>query len=146
MEFVLKLASKPGVPNKNGIVYSEETFRKMIRSEFTEESIKNGCLYVTLGTDICTQDHFTDFTVKLEDCIGKVSEWEGTDVNVDITSSRFVDIVKELYKQDRIELGMNYYCRLEKRKDGLIEAKGMKIHSLSLVDKLTGLYFKGGDI
>lgn len=137
MEVTLKLASKPGIPNRNGVIYSKETFEKMFNSDYTKELLDNGWLYITKGDPVIRNQKFC---ISMEDCIGKVKEWKESDIVVDIIKSDYVTLLEELTKQNKIELGMNYYCRLEKRKDNLTEAIGMRIDSMSIVNKDTKMY------
>lgn len=138
-EFTFKLASKPDVPNKNGIVYSQETFDKMFNSEYTQESLKSHNLVISNIGVAKTADNYYRFVGTALDYMGPVKEWNGSEVKADIVD-RYSDIIKELQDQDRLELGMNYTCRLEKHRDGTIEAIAMKIHSFSLIDKQTGRF------
>ena len=135
-EFTFTLASRPGVPNRNGIVYSQETFDKMYNSEFTQESLKSHTLVISDISVVKGQDNYYRFMGTAYDYMGSVKEWDGTKVTADIIDG-YSNIIKELQDQDRLELGMNYTCRLDKLRDGTTEAKAMKIHSFSLIDKQT---------
>ncbi len=137
MTFVFDLASKPGVPNINGVVYSKESFDKMINSEFTQECIKSHTLVVTNVGISKSADNYYRFCATATDCIGIVTSWNDVGVSVEIVNKAIEPIIELLYKENRLELGMNYTCRLEKHKDSTIEAKAMKIHSFSLFDKQT---------
>lgn len=131
MKFTLNLASKPEVPNTNKIIYSQDTFDKMRNSDWTKTLLEQNKLYIISGPNVQNIDYIRP--IDIETCIGKILKWNDFTAEVEITSYIYKLIVKELY--DNIELGMNYTCRLEKRKDGNIEALGMRIHSFSLIDK-----------
>lgn len=136
MRFTLNLASKPGVPNANKVVYSQEAFDKMLNSNWTKELLEQKSLYVLSGPSVQNIDYTKP--INLMDCVGKVLEWDGPTAEVDIYSTTYGLIVEEL--KDELELGMNYTCRLTKGHDGNTEAVGMRIHSFSLIDKRTHRY------
>ena len=138
-EFTFKLASKPGIPNRNGVVYSQETFDKMFNSEFTQKSLESDNLVISNIGIVKGSDNYYHFVGTALDYMGSVKEWNGPEVTADIVD-RYSGIIKELQDQDRLELGMNYTCRLEKHRDGTTEAIAMKIHSFSLIDKQTGRF------
>ena len=138
-EFTFRLASRPDVPNRNGVIYSQESFDKMFNSEFTQESLKSHNLVISNIGIAKTADNYYRFVGTAIDYMGSVKKWDGPKVTADIVD-RYSNIIKTLQDENRLELGMNYTCRLEKRKDGLTEAKAMKIHSFSLIDKQTGQF------
>lgn len=132
MEVVLKLATRPGVPSETNIIYTEDTFNKMIESENTKNLIASNKLYVTKKSP----DLSLGYDIDSDNIVGYVKEWNGVEVTVELVGDYYKELIQEIAREN-FELGMNYTCMFRKFHEK-IEVVGMRIHCLTLVYRLNG--------
>ena len=89
MEVVLKLATRPGVPSETNIIYTEDTFNKMIESENTKNLIATNKLYVTKKSP----DLSLGYDIDSDNIVGYVKEWNGVEVTVELVGDYYKELI-----------------------------------------------------
>lgn len=93
LKSTLKTVTRSGVPNVNGVTYSEEAFKAMV--EKVRPLMENGAIYLTrkdycmVNVDPMNVMKFT--TIFPEDVLGTVTDIRDGEIDVEIILDKFVD-------------------------------------------------------
>lgn len=127
----IKLASAPGVPNANGVVYQEECYRKAI--EDYKKVIGMGSAVVHLGIPNWAGGEFkNDITTA---CAHLVEIKDGEAV-IRPMKNENGDVITKHYEGKDISLAMNYYGFVGDTpidENGVREVKDIRIASFSVI-------------
>lgn len=119
----LRLATKPGVPNVNGIIYSQEEYDKMLKQAqlcINDRSLK------------LADPSYNPITHELDKIYGDVISIKPGEIEVEVKDINKLDILKEAIDDDYVA-GMKYIADVNKNADGVEEATNLKILSYSLI-------------
>ena len=82
----------PGVPNRNGIIFDPESYKKVMNSERTKTMIKNRIFYLVFYVEESTID------INLNYVIGTIINWTPEYIEVEMDSKKFADFIIPLGK------------------------------------------------
>lgn len=126
MEYEIKLATKPGVPNINGLVYTKEAFDHAI--EKANDKIELGLLFLLANTERRMPDYYYSDTIGI---VKKINE-----DSILVEPCNFGDFVFNSIDLDDYVAGMNYYTSsVTKQDDGPPLVSDIRLISYSLINK-----------
>lgn len=109
-EVILKTMTRSDEPNANGVVYTKESFEKMI--ENAKERIDNRQIKLTCQPRNELTDLYSITSVKNEYVIGDVTKIEDGQINVDVYENK-LDLLQQLMNS-KYQPAMRYLAHIEK--------------------------------